>query len=107
MPSLPVPFDEGSGWLTSRQAIKAQRARANAELTIYRHGLRAEALKEMDEMDSEALAYVTRTALNLELDLLEHGMSRAGQSAAKLVLVSRHVDRLSAINNQRITRRFG
>ncbi|MFZ1154802.1 MAG: hypothetical protein WAN93_07860 [Solirubrobacteraceae bacterium] len=53
------------------------------------------------------MADASRAGLEEELDLLDYGMARAGQSAAKVELVARHVERLSAINNRRISRRFG
>lgn len=107
MPFLPAPLDDSTGWLTSRQAAKAQRDRAKAELTIYGHFLRTRTEAEVDRLDSQAVADASRAGLEEELDLLDYGMARAGQSAAKVELVARHVERLSAINNRRIARRFG
>ena len=103
----PVPFDDGSGWLATRQLAKARRAQINAGLAVYRHALEAHVQSEIDRVDSQATADASRAALDEELDLLDYGLGRAGQSPIKLELVARHVDRLSAINNRRITRRFG
>jgi len=87
--------------------VRASRALAKANLRVFSHGLDAHARAEEDQQDSQAVADASRTALEEELDLLDYGMSRAGQSAAKVELVARHVERLSAINNRRISRRFG
>ncbi len=106
MSYLPVPSDAG-GSLSPRQVARASRAQAKAELTVFCHALQARAQSEMDRLDSQAVADASRTALEEELDLLDYGLGRAGQSAAKAELVARHVERLSAINNRRITRRFG
>jgi hypothetical protein len=106
MSYLPVP-SEAIGALTPRQIVRASRAQAKAELAVFRHGLAARAQSEMDRLDSQAVADASRAALEVELELLDYGLARAGQSMAKVELVSRHVERLSAINNRRITRRFG
>jgi hypothetical protein len=98
---------DDSDWLTDRQLAKAKRAQAGAGLDIFRHGLATRTRAEFDRQDAEAAADASRASLEEELDLLDYGMARAGQSAAKLELVSRHVERLSTINNRRITRRFG
>jgi hypothetical protein len=103
-----VPLNDGSaGWLTNRQLARARRAQLSTELTVFRHGLDARARAEMDAQDTQAVADASRIALDEELDLLDYGLSRAGQSAAKAELVARHVERLAVINNRRISRRFG
>jgi len=116
MTFLPVPT-EPSGALTSvydhsrflsrSQVKQAVRAQAKAELAVFRHALAARAQSEMDCLDSQAVADASRAALDEELDLLDYGLSRAGQSAAKAELVARHVERLAAINGRRLNRRFG
>jgi hypothetical protein len=106
MSYLPVPSEPG-GSLSPRQLARASRAQGKAELAVFQHGLAARVQSEMDRLDSQAIADASRAALDEELDLLDYGMSRAGQSAAKVELVARHVERLSAINNRRITRRWG
>lgn len=107
MSLLPVPLDDGDILPSSRQAAKARRAQASVEMAVFRHGLQARARAEIDRLDSEAVADASRCALEEEIDLLDYGMRRAGQSAAKAELVARHVERMSAINNRRISRRFG
>jgi hypothetical protein len=107
MSMLPVPFNDDSGGFTSRQVAKARRAQASTSIAVYRHGLEAQALADMDRADSQAASDATRMSLEEELDLFDFGMSRVGGSAAKAELVARHVNRLSAINNRRLTRRFG
>jgi hypothetical protein len=104
---LPAPLDDAPGGLTAWQINKAKRAQASAELDIFRHGLVAQTRAEFDRQDAQAVADASHTSLDLELDLLDYGMARAGQSAARLELVARHVERLASINNRRITRRFG
>ena len=103
-----VPFnDDGGGWLSNRQFVRARRAQASTDLAVYRHGLEAHARAECDRQDTEAVADASRAALEEELDLLNYGLARAGGSAAKAELVARHVERLATINNRRIARRFG
>lgn len=102
------PFieEEPSG-LSKRQAAKANRDQASAALAVFRYGLQTRVQAERDRLDSEAVADASRTALELELDLLDFGLGRAGQSAAKAALAARHVERLVSINDRRLTRRFG
>jgi hypothetical protein len=107
MSLLPARLDDQPDRLSARQAAKACRAQESTELAVYRHALRSQAEAEIDRLDSQATADATRTALEEELDLFDYGMSRVGQSATKAELVARHVERLSAINNSRLTRRFG
>lgn len=107
MSFLPEPVNDSTGWLTSRQVTRAQRDQAKAELTVFGHFLRTRTEAEVDRLDSQAVADASRAGLEVELELLDYGMARAGQSAAKVELVARHVERLSAINNRRISRRFG
>jgi|ERR1700722_1865739 len=107
MSFLPAVQSDLGGALTPRQAAQAAKAQGKAELAVFRHGLGARVLSECDRLDSEAVADASRSALEEELDLLDYGMSRAGQSAARMELVARHVEALSNINNRRISRRFG
>jgi hypothetical protein len=107
MSLLPAPLEGKGDWLDARQAGKARRTQASVELAVYRHGLESQAQAEVDRQDSQAVADATRTALEEELDLFDYGMDRVDGSATKAELVARHVERLSAINNTRITRRFG
>ena len=106
MSLLPAPLNDVTG-LTPRQVAKARRAQASTELAVFRHALQTRALAEVDRLDSQAVADASRAALEEEFDLLDYGLSRAGQSAAKAELVARHVERMAAINNRRITERFG
>jgi hypothetical protein len=93
--------------LSSRQVAAARRAEASQALEVHRYGLGARARAEIDMIDSQAVADAARAALKEEIDLLEYGMARAGGSAAKIELVARTVERLAAIDDRRITRRFG
>ena len=102
-----VPFDDGSGWLTNRQLVRARRAQLSTDLAVFRHGLQAQAQADMDRQDTQALADALRTSMDEELSLLRDGLAAAGQSAAAIELVSRKVELLSSTNNRRAARRFG
>jgi hypothetical protein len=104
---LPVRLDDDTAGLDPRQVAKASRAQASTELELFRYGLAARTRAEVDRLDTEALADASRAALEEEVDLLDYGLARAGQSVAKVELVARHVQRMAAINDRRITRRFG
>jgi hypothetical protein len=103
---LPAALDDPTG-PPPRQAAKARRAKDANELEVYRYGLGASGRAQIDQYDSQAAGDASRTALEIETDLLDYGLSRVGGSAAKAELVARHVNRLSTINDRRITRRFG
>jgi len=104
---LPAPFSSDPGGFSPRQLERARRDQVSTELAIHRHSLGAQAMAEMDRADTQAVTDATRTALEEEIELLDFGLNRAGTSVAKAELVARHVNRLSNINNQRLTRRFG
>lgn len=104
--NLPARLDD-SGGLSARQVEKARRMQASTELEVFRHTLESRALADIDALDSQALADASRAALDEEIGLMDYGLARAGQSAAKAALVAQHVERLARINNRRITRRFG
>lgn len=107
MSFLPARIDDEPGGLSPRQLTRARRAQASSELEVFRYGLGVRARSQIDQLDSEAVADASRTAFEEECDLLDYGLARAGQSAAKVELVARHVQRLATINDRRITRRFG
>jgi hypothetical protein len=96
-----------SNVLVPWQSTQAVRALRKAELVAFRNGLDAAVLAECDRQDSQAVADSCTAALNAELDLLDWGLHRAGNSAAKAELVARKVSRLASLNDSRITRRFG
>lgn len=106
MSLLPAISNAQKDGLTSRQLVKAARDRANAELAVFNHCLQTVVLSETDRFDSEALADVSRAALDEEMALLDYGLNRAGQSAVKAAIVARHVERLVTINDRRIRERF-
>ena len=106
MSYLPVPSDAG-GSLSPRKAARASRAQAKAELTVVRHALQARTQSEMDRLAEPGCCGCLAHGAGGGAGPARLRLSRAGQSAAKVELVSRHVERLSAINNRRITRRFG
>jgi hypothetical protein len=87
-------------------AFPAALAVRRAELTAFRHGLTAAVLAECDRQDAQAVAEACEASLDCELDLLDYGLRRANGSAAKAELVARKVERLAALNDRRITRRF-
>lgn len=107
MSFLPAPIEDDPGALTPRQLAGARRAQASTELEVYRHFLRTRALADIDRLDTQAIADASRAALEEECSLLDYGLAQAGQSAAKVALVARHVERTATINDRRITRRFG
>jgi hypothetical protein len=93
--------------LSPRQMAKVRRAQENTEIRLFGHTLEAHERSEIDIMDSQAVADASRAALEAEVGLLEYGLARAGGSAAKIELVARHVERMAAINDRRLNRRFG
>jgi hypothetical protein len=107
MSYLPVPSDAG-GSLSPRQAARASRALAKANMRVFCHGLEAQAQAEEGRQDIQAVADVSRAALDEELALLRDGLAQAGpSSAAAIELVARRVELLASIDNRRITRRWG
>ena len=106
MSLLPALLNDDTG-LNRRQVEKARRAQAATGLHLFGYTLETHTLAEMDRLDSQAAGDASRAALDEEIDLLEHGLARAGGSAAKAELAARRVERLANINDRRITRRFG
>jgi hypothetical protein len=108
MSFLPARLDDDAhSGLTSRQLMRASQAQANTELEIHRHFLRARALAEMDQIDSQAAGDALRAGLEEELSLLHEGLTKAGPSAAAVEIVARKVELMSSSNNRRFVRRFG
>jgi hypothetical protein len=104
MPNLPARLtDAGS----SRALARATRATEQTELSIYKYHLDARRRAECDRIDSQAIADVTRSALEEEMSVLDSCMARAGDSPAKRELVARMVALQSDIDIRRISRRFG
>jgi hypothetical protein len=91
----------------SRQLVRVARAQEKTELAIYEHHLQARYLSEVDRIDSTAIADVTRSALEEEMNVLDWGLERAAGSPAKAELVGRMVAQQSRIDIGRIARRFG
>lgn len=107
MSLLPIPLDDDPGGLSSRQLAQARRAQASSELEVFRYGLGTRARAQIDQLDTQAVADASHAAFEEECDLLDYGLARVGQSAAKAALLARHVERIATINDRRITRRFG
>ena len=108
MSLLPARLDDDSrSGLASYQLARASRDQAKTELEIHRHFLRARALAEMDQIDSQAAGDALRAGLDEELGLLHEGLTKAGPSAAAVEMVARKVELLSGSNNRRFVRRFG
>jgi hypothetical protein len=103
---FPVPFNDPLG-PSSRNAAKAQRAQENTYLEVHRYSLGAGARSLMTQYELQAAHDASRVGLDCELDLLDHGLSRTGGSAAKANLVARSVNRLANIDGRIINRRFG
>jgi hypothetical protein len=106
MPLLPERTRE-PGVLSLPQTRQAAHELGKAELKAFRHGLEAAVVAECDRQDAQAAADACSASLEAELDLLDYGLHRANGSAAKTELVARKVNRLAAINDSRIARRFG
>lgn len=104
MPDLPI-LREGSR--ASRQLAKATRAQEQTELAVFQHHLEARYLAECDRIDAQAIADVTKGALEEELAVLDWGLAQAAGSPAKAELVARLVGQQSRIDSARIARRFG
>ncbi len=104
MAELPAPWGTVG---PSRQVARAAKALERTETAIYEHGLMARFQAECDQIDARAVADVTRTALEEEMNVLDWGLSEAGDSLAKRELVSRMVSLQSKIDSGRIARRFG
>jgi hypothetical protein len=77
------------------------------ELAIFEHGLEARYLAECDRLDAQAIADVTREAIEQEVGVLDDGLELAKGSVAKAELVARLVSLQANIDNRRIARRFG
>jgi hypothetical protein len=103
MSDLPTPWRGGQ---PSRQLTKASRAQERTELAVYEHHLQARYLAECERIDSQAIADVTKGALEEELAVLDWGLQQAAGSPAKAELVSRMVSLQSSIDSARIARRF-
>jgi hypothetical protein len=106
MSFLPAPSNDDSG-LNRRQVLKARKAEADTALELHRYSLGARFRGQVDVYDSQALSDANRAAVSEEMDVLEYGLSRAGASAAKVEMTARALQRMAAINDRRITRRFG
>jgi hypothetical protein len=104
---LPDRIPRETGWLTPREAKKAQRERTQTELAIYRHALDTWKQTEFDQLDSQALADAAAFALHEEMGLLDYGLSMAGGSVAKVELTARKVNLVSHTNDRRLARKFG
>lgn len=102
-----LPARLGDGLVESRQLAQATRAQERTELATFEHHLFARQQAECDRIDSQAIADVTKAALEEELATLDFGLEAAAGSAAKAELVSRLVSLQSKIDAARIARRFG
>jgi hypothetical protein len=90
--------------LEIQQGVRAQR---RAEAMVLRHGLAARVQAEVDQIDSQALGDALKASLDEEVGLLDYGMRLANGNQAAAELAARKVGMQSAVNNQRIMRRFG
>lgn len=104
MQLVPAAGDPGQN---PRLPSKADRSQQRAELEVFEHGLLTAVGVQKEMMDSQALGDVLTCALEEEMSLLDYGVARANGSAAKLELVARKVEMMSAIDNRRILRRYG
>lgn len=102
-----LPRRLGDPFGNERQAAKAARAQERTELAIFEHHLQIRYLAECDFLDAQAVADVTKNALEGELANMDWGLEQAAGSPAKAELVARHVALQSRLNNARIGRHFG
>jgi hypothetical protein len=102
-----LPSRNTENALTVRETNQALRSQRRAELRLFDHSLGARFNAEADRIDSQAVADALAASLDEEMALLDYGVRRAGNSAAKAELVARKVELLANINNRRINRRFG
>jgi ribulose-5-phosphate 4-epimerase/fuculose-1-phosphate aldolase len=86
------------------EAVKLQ---ANAGREVFKYELGRRVLAEFDRADTHAVVDASQAAFDAEVDFIDHGLARAGESPAKAALLARHVERVANINDRRITRRFG
>lgn len=93
--------------MSPRLRRKGNQLQQQAALEVFTHGLQAQVRAQCTIRDSEALADVVQASLHEELRLLSWGMHEAGTSSAKLELVARKVNLLSAMNDRLISHRFG
>jgi hypothetical protein len=103
--NLPARLSDLPG--NSRQIARAVEAQEQTELAVYEHHLIARYLAEVEKIDAEALADVVKSALDVELGVLDYGLEQTAGSPAKAELVSRLVSMQSKIDSARIARRFG
>jgi hypothetical protein len=96
-----------SNALTPRETSRALRSQRRTELRLFEYSLGRRLAAEEDRVDAQAVADALRTSLDEELDFLDYGLRRAGDSPAKAELVARKLEQLAFINQRRIGRRFG
>jgi hypothetical protein len=107
MPELPaqvIPVATGPTSNRERQAVAARRQVENGLLV---HILRGHFDKEAARIDAEAAFEGSKSALEVELELLSWGIAKAQGSAAGTKLISDRVEQLSRINSRNLSQRFG
>lgn len=92
--------------LSSAQQGRARRHTQRAELDVYLHAVKAAAVAQIDQADSQALSDALPVAMDEEINFYDYGKARADGSIAKAEIVAQKVAIFSAINNRRIGRRF-
>jgi hypothetical protein len=105
MSNLPARLSDAA--LSSRRLSRAARATEKAELDIYEHNLDIQRRVAYDQIESHAIADVTRNTLNEEMNILDEFQARAASSPVRRELVARMVAQQSRIDIARIGRRFG
>lgn len=107
MPDLParvIPVATGPISNRERGAVAARR---QVEDGLLVHSLRAHFDKEAAKIDAEAAFEGSKSALDIELELLAWGIAKSGGSAAASKLVADRVEQLSRINSRNLSERFG
>lgn len=107
MPELPARIIPAATEPISNRERQAVAARRQVENGLLIHTLRAHFDKEAAKIDAGAAFEASRSALEVELELLSWGITEAQGSAAGTKLISDRVEQLSRINSQNLSQRFG
>ena len=92
--------------VSSRYLDQVSRTQQDVELAIFVRAVLARYRADTDRLDSQALADALQAALEDAVGLLEHGLKLAAGNPYAVDLVTEAVELLSAMNRQRIVRRF-
>lgn len=95
-----------SGLELSRRAERSVvRTFQKADVDLLNYRIAANVRAQKDQIDSVMLGQKHSAALAEELDFMQYGISKAGQSAAALEIVARHLNDFVDSNCRRIRNR--